>query len=147
MATNKEIIERAYVSFGKGDIPAALGAFADDIEWTAPRGASTWEPTTHIGPGGTEVCRARRRSGVGTERGPEGKNLERSQRQRHRASGRRGGPGDRSFQQIDAPAGGRAARAGVNSDCSGRASAAGLASLGQSGRENKIAIPRQTPHE
>ena len=38
MATNKEIIEDAYASFAKGDIPGALGAFADDIQWTEPDG-------------------------------------------------------------------------------------------------------------
>ena len=34
MATNKEIIENAYASFAKGDVPAALAAMADDIKWT-----------------------------------------------------------------------------------------------------------------
>jgi ketosteroid isomerase-like protein len=38
MATNREIIERAYASFAQGDIPAALDAFADDIQWTEPDG-------------------------------------------------------------------------------------------------------------
>ena len=38
MATNREIIESAYASFAKGDVPAALGAFADDIQWTEPDG-------------------------------------------------------------------------------------------------------------
>src|SRR5690349_21610282 len=37
-ATNKEIIEQAYASFAPGDVPAALGAFADDIQWTEPDG-------------------------------------------------------------------------------------------------------------
>jgi ketosteroid isomerase-like protein len=37
-ATNKEIIEQAYASFAAGDIPAALAAFADDIQWTEPDG-------------------------------------------------------------------------------------------------------------
>ena len=36
--TNKDIIEQAYASFAAGDVPAALGAFADDIEWTEPDG-------------------------------------------------------------------------------------------------------------
>ena len=31
MATNKEIIENAYASFATGDVPAAIGAMADDI--------------------------------------------------------------------------------------------------------------------
>ena len=31
MATNKEIVEGAYASFAKGDVPAALGVMADDI--------------------------------------------------------------------------------------------------------------------
>jgi uncharacterized protein len=38
MATNKEIIERAYASFAQGDVPAALAAFADDIHWVEPDG-------------------------------------------------------------------------------------------------------------
>ena len=37
-ATNKEIIEQAYASFAAGDVPAALAAFADDIQWTEPDG-------------------------------------------------------------------------------------------------------------
>lgn len=36
--TNKEIIEQAYASFAAGDIPAALAAFAEDIQWTEPDG-------------------------------------------------------------------------------------------------------------
>jgi uncharacterized protein len=36
MATNTEIIKDAYASFAKGDIPAALSAFADDILWVEP---------------------------------------------------------------------------------------------------------------
>ena len=36
--TNKDIIEQAYASFAAGDVPAALAAFADDIEWTEPDG-------------------------------------------------------------------------------------------------------------
>ena len=50
MATNKEIIERAYASFAKGDIPAALGAFADDIQWTEPDGYPL--AGTYVGPQG-----------------------------------------------------------------------------------------------
>ena len=38
MATNKEIIQSAYASFAEGDIPAALGAFADEIRWVEPEG-------------------------------------------------------------------------------------------------------------
>ena len=36
--TNKDIIEQAYASFAAGDVPAALAAFAEDIEWTEPDG-------------------------------------------------------------------------------------------------------------
>ena len=36
--TNRDIIEQAYASFAAGDVPAALAAFADDIEWTEPDG-------------------------------------------------------------------------------------------------------------
>jgi ketosteroid isomerase-like protein len=38
MATNREIIEGAYASFAQGDVPAVLGAFADDIQWIEPDG-------------------------------------------------------------------------------------------------------------
>src|SRR5271169_2025708 len=38
MATNKEIVENAYASFATGDVPAALGAMADDIQWTEADG-------------------------------------------------------------------------------------------------------------
>ena len=38
MATNTEIIQDAYASFAKGDVPAALSAFADDILWVEPDG-------------------------------------------------------------------------------------------------------------
>lgn len=31
-----EIVQGVYAAFGKGDIPALLGALADDIEWTFP---------------------------------------------------------------------------------------------------------------
>lgn len=37
MATdNVELVGELYESFGRGDIPAVLSAFADDIEWNAP---------------------------------------------------------------------------------------------------------------
>jgi ketosteroid isomerase-like protein len=38
MATNNEIAEGAYAAFAQGDIPTALGAMADDIEWTEADG-------------------------------------------------------------------------------------------------------------
>ena len=38
MATNKEIVESAHASFAAGDVPAALGAMADDIQWTEADG-------------------------------------------------------------------------------------------------------------
>ena len=46
--TNKEIIEQAYASFAAGDIPAALAAFADDIEWSEPDGYPL--AGTYVGP-------------------------------------------------------------------------------------------------
>jgi len=46
--TNKEIIEQAYASFAAGDIPAALAAFADDIEWSEPDGYPLGG--TYVGP-------------------------------------------------------------------------------------------------
>jgi ketosteroid isomerase-like protein len=48
MTTNKEIIEHAYASFAKGDIPAALGAMADDIQWTEADGFPL--AGTYVGP-------------------------------------------------------------------------------------------------
>ena len=46
--SNKEIIEQAYASFGAGDIPAALAAFADDIRWVEPDGLPY--AGTYVGP-------------------------------------------------------------------------------------------------
>jgi len=48
MGTNKEIIESAYASFAKGDVPAALGAMADDIRWTEADGFPL--AGTYVGP-------------------------------------------------------------------------------------------------
>jgi uncharacterized protein len=48
MATNKEIIENAYASFAAGDVPAALGAMADDIRWTETEGFPL--AGTYVGP-------------------------------------------------------------------------------------------------
>ncbi len=48
MATNKEIIESAYASFASGDVPAALGAMTDDIEWTEADGFPL--AGTYVGP-------------------------------------------------------------------------------------------------
>ncbi len=38
MTTNKETLASGYASFAKGDVPGALGAFADDIQWVEPDG-------------------------------------------------------------------------------------------------------------
>jgi ketosteroid isomerase-like protein len=38
MVTNKALIEGLYAGFARGDIPAVLGAFADDIAWVEPDG-------------------------------------------------------------------------------------------------------------
>ena len=48
MATNKEIVENAYASFATGDIPAALGVMADDIQWTETGGFPL--AGTYVGP-------------------------------------------------------------------------------------------------
>lgn len=48
MATNKEIVESAYASFAQGDVPAALGAMADDIRWTEADGFPL--AGTYVGP-------------------------------------------------------------------------------------------------
>ena len=36
MADNAQLLRETYEAFGRGDIPAVLGAFADDIVWNAP---------------------------------------------------------------------------------------------------------------
>ena len=48
MATNKEIIENVYANFARGDVPAILGAMADDIEWVEADGFPL--PGTFVGP-------------------------------------------------------------------------------------------------
>jgi ketosteroid isomerase-like protein len=48
MASNKEIIEKAYASFATGDVPAARGAMADDIQWTEADGFPL--AGTYVGP-------------------------------------------------------------------------------------------------
>jgi ketosteroid isomerase-like protein len=48
MATNKEIAEGVYTSFAQGDVPAALGAMADDIQWTQADGFPL--AGTYVGP-------------------------------------------------------------------------------------------------
>ncbi len=48
MATNKEIIEGAYASFAKGDVPAALAVMAEDIQWTEADGFPL--AGTYVGP-------------------------------------------------------------------------------------------------
>ncbi len=48
MASNKEIVENAYASFATGDVPAALGAMADDIQWTEADGFPL--AGTYVGP-------------------------------------------------------------------------------------------------
>ena len=48
MPTNKEIVENAYASFASGDVPAALGAMADDIQWTEADGFPL--AGTYVGP-------------------------------------------------------------------------------------------------
>lgn len=48
MGTNKEIIQGAYASFARGDIPAALGAMAEDIHWTEADGFPL--AGTYVGP-------------------------------------------------------------------------------------------------
>jgi uncharacterized protein len=48
MATNKEIVENAYASFATGDVPAALSAMSDDIQWTEAEGFPL--AGTYVGP-------------------------------------------------------------------------------------------------
>ena len=48
MATNKEIVEGAYASFAQGDVPAALGAMADGIQWAEADGFPL--AGTYVGP-------------------------------------------------------------------------------------------------
>ena len=48
MTTNRQIIQDAYASFAQSDIPAALGALADGIEWTEADGFPLGG--TYVGP-------------------------------------------------------------------------------------------------
>ena len=48
MATNKEIVENIYASFATGDVPAVLGAMAEDIQWTEADGFPL--AGTYVGP-------------------------------------------------------------------------------------------------
>ncbi len=48
MATNKQIVDNAYASLAAGDVPAALGAMADDIQWTEADGFPL--AGTYVGP-------------------------------------------------------------------------------------------------
>ena len=36
MSDNVEMVQGAYEAFGRGDIPALMANFADDIEWHSP---------------------------------------------------------------------------------------------------------------
>lgn len=48
MATNKDIVEGVYARFAEGDVPAVLGAMADDIQWTEADGFPL--AGTYVGP-------------------------------------------------------------------------------------------------
>ena len=48
MNTNSEIIQGLYASFAQGDVPAVLGAMADDIQWTEADGFPL--AGTYVGP-------------------------------------------------------------------------------------------------
>ena len=48
MGTNKELIEGAYASFAKGDVPAALGVMDAEIHWTEADGFPL--AGTYVGP-------------------------------------------------------------------------------------------------
>ncbi len=48
MATNKDIVEGVYASFAQGDVPAVLGAMADDIQWAEADGFPLGG--TYVGP-------------------------------------------------------------------------------------------------
>jgi ketosteroid isomerase-like protein len=49
MATNKEIMEAAYASFAKGDVPAVLAVMDPKIEWTEAEGFPLYTGTL-VGP-------------------------------------------------------------------------------------------------
>ena len=48
MTTNKQIVEDAYASFAAGDVPAALAAMDEDIQWTESEGFVL--AGTYVGP-------------------------------------------------------------------------------------------------
>jgi len=45
-AQNTKVIQEAYAAFGRGDVPALLGAMADDVVWTGVYGTGTHVPTS-----------------------------------------------------------------------------------------------------
>ena len=50
MATNGEIIRGVYDAFGRGDVPAVLGAFDEKIEWREAEGFRYADGNPYIGP-------------------------------------------------------------------------------------------------
>lgn len=48
MATNEETVDGVYASFAQLDVPAVLGALADDIRWAEADGFPL--AGTHVGP-------------------------------------------------------------------------------------------------
>jgi hypothetical protein len=48
MATNTEVVQGIYASLAQGDVPAALGAMADDIQWVEADGFPL--AGTYVGP-------------------------------------------------------------------------------------------------
>jgi uncharacterized protein len=55
-AQNTKIVKDAYAAFGRGDIPALLGSFADDINWVGVYGTGPHVPTSGERHGKTAVA-------------------------------------------------------------------------------------------
>lgn len=50
MAKNSELVKGIYEAFGKGDVPAVLGAFDAGIEWNEAEGYTYAEGNPYVGP-------------------------------------------------------------------------------------------------
>jgi uncharacterized protein len=51
MATNGETVRNIYEAFGRGDVPAVLGAFDPAIEWREAEGFLYADGNPYVGPG------------------------------------------------------------------------------------------------
>jgi len=55
-AENTRVVQDAYAAFGRGDIPALLGYFTDDIQWQPVIGTARHVPFSGVRTGKTAVA-------------------------------------------------------------------------------------------